>query len=88
MRRCDGAPVRTEPLLATPLLALLAAACSPDSQLANAADDLENASDRYANGSDDRLERIGNRVTPALENTIDRFDGDAGSNSANVSDKE
>lgn len=70
------------------MLALLTVACSPDSRLANAADDLENASDRYANGSDDQLEKIGNRVTPALENTIDRFDGDAASNSANASDKD
>ena len=68
------------------VLALLAAACSPDSRLANAADDLENASDRYANGSDDHLEKIGNRVTPALERTIDRFDGNATSNRANAAE--
>ena len=66
--------------------ALLTAACSPDSRLANAADDLENASDRYANGSDDQLEKFGNRVTPALERTIDRFDDNASANSANAAE--
>ena len=85
MRRCDGAPVRTERVL-TAVLAALASGCSAESRLANAADDLENASEHYANGTDDRLEKIGNRVAPALERTIDRFDGDAGSSATNAAE--
>ena len=68
--------------------ALMLNACAPGGSVANAAEDLENASEAYANRTDARFEKIGNELTPQLANTIDRFDGNATDNaSSNATSK-
>lgn len=55
-------------------LAVLVAGCGPEGRVANTADAIEDVSDRYANRTNTRLEKIGNQITPVIENAIDRVD--------------
>jgi len=64
----------------------LVGSCGPDSRIANVADDLENASDRYGNRTKTRVDRIGNDIAPVIERTIDRLDGNTSSKSRRVDD--